>query len=251
MEQTPTWHKPSNLPILANNQAHIWRANLDLPAAEIERLTTILSPDEIVRANKFKFPRDKKRFIAARGILRELLANCLQISANKIEFSYSDRGKPHLAASMPNPSLQFNLSHSQNYALYGFTCNCRIGVDLEYMRAMNDTVKIAKRFFSGTESELISRLAANKQKRVFFQLWTAKEAYLKATGVGLAGSLNEIEIEIGFTPESSVNLFSVQGNVQTAANWSMISFIPVTGYIGTVAIETPDIQQQIEFFTWN
>ena len=55
MQQAPTWHKPSNLPILANNQAHIWRANLDLPAAEIERLTTILSPDEIVRANKFKF----------------------------------------------------------------------------------------------------------------------------------------------------------------------------------------------------
>ncbi len=247
MEQI--WHKPLTPPILANNQAHIWRASLDVPAGEIERLTTFLSPDEIVRANKFKFARDKKRFIAARGILRELLANYLQITANQIEFSYSDRGKPHLAASIPDLSLQFNLSHSQNYALYGFTRNCRLGIDLEYLRSMNDAAKIAKRFFSAAESELISSLTADKQKRVFFQLWTAKEAYLKATGEGLAGLLSEIEISI--TPESSVTLLSVQGNVETAANWAMTSFVPVTDYVGTVVIETSLIQQQIKFLTWN
>lgn len=246
MEQI--WQKPLNSLSLANNQAHVWFANLDLPAAEIERLATLLSPDEVVRANKFKFARDKKRFIAARGILRELLANYLQITANKIEFRYSDRGKPDLVTSLDR-SLQFNLSHSQNYALYAFTYNRRIGVDLEYLRSIEDAAKIAKRFFSPTESELINSLTADKQKRVFLQLWTAKEAYLKATGVGLAGSLNEIEIAI--TPESAVNLLSIQGDVRTAANWSMTSFIPITDYIGTLAIETSHIQQEIEFFAWN
>lgn len=249
MEQI--WHKPLNPPILANNQAHIWLANLDLSTVEIERLTTFLSPDEIARANKFKFNRDKKKFIAARGILRKLLANYLQITANNVEFGYGERGKPNLAPSMLDRYLQFNLSHSQDYALYGFTRHCSIGVDLEHLRSLDDAAKIAQRFFSAAESALISSLTGEEQTRVFFQLWTAKEAYLKATGEGLAGLLDEVEISMTpESPESSVTLISVQGDRQNTANWSMTSFIPATDYVATVAIEKPVAQQQIEFFSW-
>ncbi|MEN9568287.1 MAG: hypothetical protein RLZZ69_3483, partial [Cyanobacteriota bacterium] len=69
------WQLPQNKPILAAGAVHIWRANLGLSTPEIENLTTLLSTDEIARANKFRFVQHKNRFIAARGILRQLLGN--------------------------------------------------------------------------------------------------------------------------------------------------------------------------------
>jgi 4'-phosphopantetheinyl transferase len=115
------WQEPPSQPILASNRVHVWRASLNLPIDKIEQLATSLSTDELARANKFHFLEHKNRFIAARGTLRLLLGNYLQMSPNKLEFEYSDRGKSRLAASMSNSSLQFNVSHSQEYALYVFT----------------------------------------------------------------------------------------------------------------------------------
>ncbi|GAB4550424.1 MAG: 4'-phosphopantetheinyl transferase superfamily protein [Pleurocapsa sp.] len=245
----PIWCEPPHELILSEDGVHIWRANLALPTVEIARLTSFLSSDEIARANKFKFEIHKTRFIAARGILRELLANYLQINPLSLEFSYSDRGKPYLASSISSRSLQFNLSHSQDYALYGFTRYRPIGVDLEYLREMRDVVKIAERFFSSQEFELIASLSNEEQQTTFFKLWTAKEAYLKATGEGLSGSLDKIAISL--TPESRLSLLSVKGDGQAAANWLMTSFIPTTDYVAAVAIETSTPQQNLKFWRWN
>jgi 4'-phosphopantetheinyl transferase len=245
----PIWCEPPHELILSEDGVHIWRAKLALPTVEIARLMSFLSPDEITRANKFKFERHKIRFIAARGILRELLANYLQINPLRVKFSYSDRGKPYLAPSISDRSLQFNLSHSQDYALYGFTRYHPIGVDLEYLREMKDVVKIAERFFSLQEFELISDLTNEEQQTTFFKLWTAKEAYLKATGEGLSGSLDRIAISL--TPESHLTLLSVKGNAQPVTSWLMTSFIPITDYVAAVAIETSTPQQDISFWRWN
>lgn len=115
------WQEPPSQPILASNRVHVWRTSLNLPIDKIEQLATLLSTDELARANKFHFLEHKKRFIAARSILRQLLGNYLGINPNKIEFEYGDCGKPRLASSMGNNALQFNVSHSQEYALYVFT----------------------------------------------------------------------------------------------------------------------------------
>ncbi|MGL6345273.1 MAG: 4'-phosphopantetheinyl transferase family protein, partial [Waterburya sp.] len=146
--QDTIWQHPPQQPRLDHNQVHVWRANLDLPTTAIEELAAILSHDEIARANRFRFTKDRNRFIAARSILRQLLGKYLQITPDKLEFEYSDRGKPRLSASMPNSFLQFNVSHSHEYALYGFIYDQAIGVDIEYLREMSDAVKIAERFFS-------------------------------------------------------------------------------------------------------
>lgn len=243
------WQHPLHHPILEDNQVHAWRANLDLPTAEINQLASLLSPDEIDRANKFRFPQHRRRFIAARGILRELLGNYLQISPDNLEFEYGDRGKPRLAVSMGDSSLQFNISHSQEYALYGFTNDHPIGVDLEYLREMEDVAKIAERFFSPQESKLIASLHSEQQQRVFFKLWTTKEAFLKAIGTGLAGSLASLDISLDQWEHPI--LLSIQGNAAAVANWSMYSCIPAPNYVAAVAIETPITKLQIDYWHWH
>lgn len=94
---------------------------------------------------------------------------------------------------MSNSCLQFNVSHSQEYALYGFTHNHSIGVDIECLCRMRNVTELAKRFFTHKEFQLIANLTdEEQQQKVFFQLWTVKEAYLKAISVGLSGSLTDI-----------------------------------------------------------
>ena len=230
---------------LSKDKVHVWRANLNLSADEIDSFAAILSKDERLRADRFRFPQHRRRFIAARGILRKILASYLNLPSKSLQFAYGDRGKPKLL----DCTLQFNISHSQELALYGVTCERKIGIDLEYLKTTTDFKKIARRFFAPRETEYIECLSEKKQKQAFFQLWTAKEAYLKATGEGLTGSLDKIEIFI--TPELSAKLLAIEGNTFAATKWSIISFIPATNYVATLAIDTPIPKPEIKFLNWN
>lgn len=243
------WQNPINLPELAVNRVHIWRASLDLPGEEIEKLISLLSEDELTRANKFRFLEHKNSFIAARGILRLLLGHYLTIEPQDLKFDYGDRGKPRLRETKSPKSLQFNISHSQKYALFGFVCDRSIGVDLEYLREMKDAVKIARRFFSDREFELISSLDVSQQSRIFFQLWTAKEAYLKAIGVGLAGSLANIEINLDRV--GNAQILAIDDDDLQAKDWLMYSCVPQKDYTAAIAIHTPLAESQIDFWNWS
>ncbi|NES02543.1 MAG: 4'-phosphopantetheinyl transferase superfamily protein [Okeania sp. SIO2F4] len=212
------------------NNVHIWSTNLKLLPSQIEELSTILSSDEIERANKFYFERDKNRFIIARGKLRKILSRYLNIEPEKLQFTYSDRGKPYLK----DTSILFNLSHSQDLALYAITQVNSIGIDLEYIRPMNDAENLAKRFFSHQEYNLISQLPPQKQQETFFKLWTCKEAYLKATGDGLAGGLEKVEISLN--PKKPVEFFSINQDIKEASHWYLHQFIPEPNYIAAVVV---------------
>jgi 4'-phosphopantetheinyl transferase len=240
------WQHPARFPTLNNHQVHLWRANLTLSNPKMEELITFLSPDEVVRANKFRFAPHKSRFIAARGILRQLLGNYLEVSPCSLTFTYSDRGKPQLPQ---NSILQFNLSHSQEYGLFGFTLNHLIGVDLEYQRAMPDALNIAQRFFSVREFKMLAGVSQKQQPRLFFQLWTAKEAYLKAIGTGLSGSL--ASIEISFDENHSPYLSPCQENQLESKHWSLYSCTPEINYLGAIAINSPLSEQHITYWHWS
>ena len=242
------WQHPIDLPTLNENRVHLWRARLDVTDLEIARLATVLSPDEEARANRFRFARHRRRFVVARGILRRLLGNYLNVEPKDLQFVYGDRGKPQLKDLHETISLQFNVSHSHEYALYGFTHHYPIGVDIEYLREMPDLMRIARRFFSHQEYELLNEASEEARSKLFFQLWTAKEAYLKAIGTGIAGSLADIDLAVDEV--LSPRLLAVKGNKLTAAKWSLYSCIPVAGYIASVAIETAPVTV-IDFWHWD
>ena len=173
----------------------------------------------------------------------------MEIAPSQVKFGYSERGKPFLSQSGASSSLQFNISHSEEYALYGFAFNRQIGVDVEYLRPMPDAVNIARRFFSPAELDLVQNAAPPEQHRLFFQLWTAKEAYLKAIGTGLTGMLDNIEI--AFDQNLQPSFRTIAGDRQAATNWTLCSCSPATDYVGAIAIEIFLPYKQFDFWHWS
>src|SRR5262245_28519962 len=110
---------------LSPDQIHVWVADLT-DESQAFHFGNILSPDELHRASKFHFVRDRRHYIAARGILRSLLAEYLDVPAKQIQFRYSAKGRPELQS--PISKLNFNIAHSGSIALYGFSLGRRIGV---------------------------------------------------------------------------------------------------------------------------
>ncbi|MDJ0903755.1 MAG: 4'-phosphopantetheinyl transferase superfamily protein [Xenococcus sp. MO_188.B8] len=124
-------------------------------------------------------------------------------------------------------------------ALYGFTYQRIIGVDLEYIKDNIDYKQLAKRFFTTQELQLINSYPAREQKTIFFQLWTAKEAYLKATGDGLAASLDTIEFTLD--NNSELNLVAIKQDQAQASYWLIDNFIPQDNFVATIAVKNNSI----------
>ena len=175
---------------LAPGEAHVWRASLDLPLAQLGELAALLSDDELARAARFKFDRDRNWYIAGRGILRRTLAGYLHTGAPAIRFAYGPQGKP----SLPGEPLQFNVSHTSGEALYAFSLDAELGIDIERLNPAIEVEKIAANFFSPAEVAAILALPPDRRHILFFDFWTRKEAYLKALGHGLSIPLNEFDV---------------------------------------------------------
>lgn len=126
--------------------------------------------------------------------------------------------------------LQFNLSHSHHLALYAFThSQGGIGIDLEYLRCLPQALSLAQRFFTKNEAAYLASLPPKRQERMFFRFWTAKEAYLKATGEGLVG-LQNIEIAVSAT---NTHQFDVVKSQQQEI--SLYCFTPEENFVAAVA----------------
>jgi 4'-phosphopantetheinyl transferase len=230
------WNSPPADLTLSSNDVHVWRTSLEQPPSRVEQLRQILSADEQTRAERFYFEQHKNRFIVARGTLRIILSGYLNISPSQVEFCYGTRGKPGLAATLGKGMLEFNLSHSQDIALYAVTRDRPIGVDIEHIRPMPDAEKIAERFFAVRENAALLALPASLRQQAFFNCWTRKEAYLKACGDGLAGELNKIEVSL--TPGEPAQLLSIAGDAEAAARWclkELILYSPVASFCQTIS----------------
>jgi 4'-phosphopantetheinyl transferase len=217
--------------LLPEGALHVWRAGIDLAEEEFAPLARSLSPDELQRAARFRFERDRRRFVAGRGILRSLIAAYLGCRACEIAFVYGARGKPALATA----ALQFNLAHSDGLAVIGITRSARLGVDVERVRPMPDYLRLADNFFSPRERETIAALPAEDRQRAFFACWTRKEAYVKATGDGLSAPLEQFDVPV--VPNSPPRLFHADVPADEMTRWSLWDVPLERGYVGVVAFE--------------
>jgi 4'-phosphopantetheinyl transferase len=225
---------------LTDSDIHVWRFSIEPPQQELESLFLLLSPDEKTRAERFYFERDRNRFIAARGLLRTIIAGYVDMPPSQIEFVYGNFGKPALKSQPQGKALEFNLSHSQDLALYIFNRNRQVGIDVEHVRSMPDMDNFAEQFFSSREIELINSLSGEQKNDAFFKLWTGKEALLKANGGGLTIPLSYMEISLD--ADGSVTLRSIDGDRKQAARWRLESFMPAAGYRASLAVEGCDGQ---------
>jgi len=215
---------------LGDDDVHLWRASLDCDVRVLSRLEATLSADEKTRANRFVFSADRNHFVAARGILRELLGAYLAIPPANLEFHYGAQGKPALAESALAPLLQFNLSHSAGLAVYAFSRGRRLGVDVEHVRPRLAEMEIAQRYFAAAELAELQALAPQLRPEAFFLCWTRKEAYVKAHGAGLSLPLDSFTVSL--TPGHMAGLQAADGEL-----WSIRSLEPAVGYVAAVVVE--------------
>ena len=226
------WLNPSADLTLSRDEIHVWRADLDPPTSHLQLLAKTLSADERNRAERFYFEQHRNRFIAGRGILRTILARYLGIDPSEVQFGYEPRGKPILAETSGDSRLCFNLSHSQGLALYAVGRDRSLGIDLEYIRPISDAEQLAKRFFSAQEYAVIRALPPSQKQETFFRYWTCKEAYLKATGDGLA-QLDQIEILL--TPEKPASELRLPSSL-ASQDWVLQELTPTANYVAALVV---------------
>ena len=193
-----------------------------------------LAPAERERAARFHFPRDRNRFIAGRGALRQILGRYLQTDPIKLQFTYGPHGKPALAQGAEESGLQFNLAHSGGLALLAVTRSGKIGVDLERVRALKDAEGLVTRFFCPREIAAFQGLPEDQKPAAFFNLWTRKEAWLKAIGEGIGHSLNRVEVS--FLPGEPARLLTLPEGPHAAARWNLRDLAPAPGFAAALAI---------------
>lgn len=226
-------------------EVHVWRASLDQAVPRVGALLETLQPDERERAARFRFEDDRNRFIAARGILRDILARALGSTPGAVRFVYGPWGKPALAEPAPG-DLQFNLSHSGGLALYALTCGRAVGIDVERIRPEVMREGIARRFFSPREVAALERLPEAERCAGFFRCWTRKEAYVKATGRGLLLPLDSFDVSLA--PGEPAALLGTRPDPAEACRWSLMHLEPGNGWVGALAVEGHGLR--LRCFEW-
>ena len=220
---------------LSENEVHAWKTPLTASEGEYIALQQVLSPDERERAQRFYFEKDRRRWTIAHGVLRILLARYLNTDTHELKFVTNEYGKPALAPPLSGTGLQFNLSHSAELALYAFTYQRQIGIDVEYMRLDIEWEPLARSHFSPSEYVSLKALPSALQAEAFFLCWSRKESYIKAKGRGLSIPLDQFDVSL--VPGEPAALLDSREEVQVTAHWSLHNLEPGNGYAGALTVE--------------
>ncbi len=165
----------------------VWLISAGIDAPGRKTLEGLLSEDERSRAGRFRFEEDRARFVVARGALRWILASWCSVPADCIQFRQGKHGKPELLT--PSASVEFNVSHSGEYAMIAVTSGTECGADIEVERPGMSEGLIAAKYFCRQEVEWLSHTDAG-----FVRLWATKEAVIKALGGGLTIPLCDFDV---------------------------------------------------------
>lgn len=247
------WSVPPRNLTLTPGQVHVWRIRLG-PLAPHH--SDVLSPDEMERAQRYRFRRDRDRFTASRVALRGILARYLGRESSLLRFVYSEHGRPSLDFSdrcEACSGLDFSLAHSKDRALLAVANGLRVGIDVE--RTDGDKVDegMLQLACSPTELQQLGSLPHHEQVACFYQCWTRKEAYLKARGDGLILPMNNITV-IGVDGHSVTLSHSAQG-LHRPEPWSLVDLYAwpdfAAALVWSAPVGSPDCLGQASLRLWD
>jgi 4'-phosphopantetheinyl transferase len=227
------WKRGPEAPVIWPQEIHVWRAGLDVPWSW--SFDEALSLDDRVRADRFRFESDRRRFCVARASLKLILGRYLKLKPGRLELDTGEYGKPYLTNRRGAYDLRFNLSHSHRLALIAISRDREVGADIEFMRPNFVTDDVVKHFFSRAEVEQFASLAPAFQTQSFFNCWTRKEAYIKGRGEGLSCALDEFDVSL--LPGEPARLIDSRLDPAEVSRWRMQDLFPAPGYAATVAVE--------------
>jgi 4'-phosphopantetheinyl transferase len=193
---------PASRLSLRDNEAHVWR--IDVDPVLIAHWRDLLDPDERSKADRFRFPADRSRYLAAHIALRNILGRYLQIDPVHVQYRTSEYGKPFVA----DQPVEFSLSHSSDVILIAVARDRAVGIDVERIRPELDFQPIVDRHFSAREKSELLSMPQSIRYQHFFGMWTRKEAVLKMVGWGLSG-LDQAEVSSDTEGKWSVRIVEV------------------------------------------
>jgi 4'-phosphopantetheinyl transferase len=206
----------------------VWR--LRISTAPIGEWTEVLSSAERAQAERFVHQRDRDRFGVMRGWLRTLLGDYLNQSPGALAFETGEYGKPALAGQDGADGLRFNVSHSGDVGAVAICRGREVGVDVEEIRSNFDVIELGRSCFSADEHDALCECDADARLERFFQLWTAKEAYIKALGGGLSIPLEDFTVKI----DPHRQTWRVTSDTIAGGVTSIRRLTPLRGYAGAV-----------------
>jgi 4'-phosphopantetheinyl transferase len=209
---------------------------LDAAPVAVATADAVVDPDERRRAARFRFLRDRDRYVVGRATLRRVLAGCTGEDPARLRFTYNERGKPYLAE--PYSRIHFNLAHTQGLAVLAVGLIPDVGVDVEATASMTDLDDLAERCFSPAELRMYHILPPPARTKAFYLAWTRKEAFIKATGEGVGRPLDSFDVEL--VPDAEPRFLRVPAGHDVDA-WALIHLEPAAGYVGALAIPSPGV----------
>lgn len=215
----------------------LWGVMLEGPQTCENRCWSYLSDEERVRADRFIRGEDRRRYLLAHGCLRRLLGRYLNVEPSAVTFQLGQAGKPALCSATHGSDLSFNLSHAQGRALIAIAEGREVGVDLERVRSDVEVEKLSRRYFSPGEQTMIMQLAQGQRSAQFFRYWVAKEAVLKAQGVGLR-SLSQCEVVLS-ADGAGAEVLAPAGSLRQDS-WTIRFLSCGEGWDGAVAAQGKD-----------
>jgi 4'-phosphopantetheinyl transferase len=200
--------------IVHESRIDLWQFSLK---QELLNHDHLLSPDEQNRANRFHFPKHRRRFATCRGALRLILGRYLNLQPEFIEFTYGTHGKPSVIDN--TQKIEFNLSHTEDIALLAVGKKFPIGIDIEQYSA-RPYEGIAKNSFSEEEYTRLRAAPTALKAALFFHIWSQKEAFIKVSGLGLAYPTREFSVPTTIPTKQLIN------DPIHNTTWLMQSFMP-------------------------
>lgn len=210
--------------------ANLYLVDLRRLSLSDSQLESVLLPEERERAARFRRDRDRRRYLVGRSLIRGLLAQALEVPPEAVELEFGDQGKPFVRT---GPS--FNLSHSGDYVLAGFTQRGRIGVDVEQHRTQLDLDVLMQRCFSDWEIERVAPLDANERRAAFFRIWARKEALLKALGGGLSIELKSASFDPFVVRDNTLRALEL--SEEDVGEWTVLPLEIGAEAAGAVALD--------------
>jgi 4'-phosphopantetheinyl transferase len=225
------WSAGPLVPVLAADEVHVWAVALTVGGERVMELSALLDEEERGRSARFTHVPSRQQFTICRATLRVLLGRYLDLPPKMVRFAFGPQGKPVLASG----ALHFNVSHTQGMALIAVTRLGPIGIDVEQARTYPTHRDMADRFFTPAESAALRSLPVEASEEAFFHIWTRKEAFLKALGLGLAHGLERFEVSV--PPNDPARILHIDGDRTAGDRWSLSVLEPAAGYVGALAVE--------------
>ena len=218
------------------HEVHVWQWDLDLCDGDFDRYWEMLSTQERERADKFRFERHRRRFVAGRGELRRLLSRYLGLSPKEVALDYGSDGKPFCTIQPPECNICFNLSHSENAAALAISSGFEVGIDVEQVRPIEEGMPLE--VFSIQECAQFTALPDGERQEVFFESWARKEACLKALGTGFILPPTHFEFDLSIRGDTMPRF--VDGEAEEARHWRICTLSPSPTCAGAVAARRTD-----------